>query len=175
MAAPVHLTRPAQRWAGRDRGMIPAASRRPVSQGSGGTRLATAPGPPSRAPSLSATDAPSAARVTLPSDLPGSLKYLDDAQLQRLREAVSAEIDRRTHTTRQNKAGAMANKRASSPSRSKVSRNDKIKAASDIPAGKVNLIQASFRAGLKPAAIARTLRISETLVRRVLAAERPKS
>ena len=41
------------------------------------------------------TDAPAPARVTLPSDLPGSLKYLDDAQLQRLSKAVAVEINRR--------------------------------------------------------------------------------
>jgi hypothetical protein len=117
------------------------------------------------------TDAPSVARVTLPSDLAGSLKYLDDAQLKRLREAVSVEIDRRTQAASQNKTATVADNRASSPRRSAVPHN-KVKAAGDIPAGRVNLIQASFRAGLKPAAIARTLRISEALVRRVLA-ERP--
>ena len=41
-----------------------------------------------------AADAPAPARVTLPSDLPGSLKYLDDAQLQRLSKAVAVEINR---------------------------------------------------------------------------------
>jgi len=57
--------------------------------------LSTVVKPSSRAPSVSSTDAPYPARVTLPSDLPGSLKYLDDAQLQRLLEAVAAEINRR--------------------------------------------------------------------------------
>jgi len=175
MAAPVYITHPAQRWAGRKQGMIPAASRRSVTQGSKGDHaLATALGLSSRAPALP-TDAPSAARVTLPSDLAGSLKHLDDAQLQRLREAVSAETDRRTRATPQNKAAAVANNRASSRGRSAVPRNEKAQAAGDIPAGKVNLIQASFRAGLKPTAIARTLRISEALVRRVLSTERPRS
>jgi hypothetical protein len=48
-----------------------------------------------RAPLVSSTDAPSPARVTLPADLSGSLKYLDDAQLQMLLEAVTVEINRR--------------------------------------------------------------------------------
>ena len=39
--------------------------------------------PSYRAPSLSSIDAPSPARVTLPSDLSGSLKSLDDAQRHR--------------------------------------------------------------------------------------------
>src|SRR5260370_36317457 len=59
--------------------------------------------PSSRAPLVSSTDAPSPARVTLPGDLSGSLKYLDDAQLQRLREAVNVEINRRTQGAPKNK------------------------------------------------------------------------
>src|SRR5215471_9547573 len=46
-------------------------------------------GPSSGGSSPSSITAPSPARVTLPSDLAGSLKYLDDAQLGRLLEAVS--------------------------------------------------------------------------------------
>src|SRR3954452_138087 len=54
--------------------------------------------PPPRASSASSNDAPSTPRVTLPSDLAGSLKYLDDAQLQMLLQAVTIEIDRRRGT-----------------------------------------------------------------------------
>jgi len=50
----------------------------------------TVPKPSSRAASASSTDAQSPARVTLPNDLSGSLKYLDDAQLQMLLQAVIA-------------------------------------------------------------------------------------
>src|ERR1700741_631828 len=52
-------------------------------------------GPSSGASSPSSIGAPSPARVTLPSDLSESLKYLDDAQLARLLEAVTVEINRR--------------------------------------------------------------------------------
>src|SRR5690242_21529144 len=48
--------------------------------------------PPSQAASVLSAGAPPLARVTLPSDLPGSLKYLDDAQLRRLLKAVTVEI-----------------------------------------------------------------------------------
>src|SRR6516164_9313522 len=51
-------------------------------------------GPSSGTSSPSSIGAPSPARVTLPSDLSGSLKYLDDAQLNRLLEAVTVEINR---------------------------------------------------------------------------------
>jgi hypothetical protein len=105
---------------------------------------------------LSSPDMPP--RVTLPSDLSGSLKSLDDAQLQRLRDAVSAEMDRRTRA-------------ATSTDLPTGKRNNKARGPDEIPAGKVNLIRASFTAGLKPLAIARTLRISQSLVRRVLSSE----
>ena len=64
--------------------------------------------PSSRAPSVSSTDAPSPARVTLPSDLSGSLKDLDDAQLQRLIEAVTVEINRRNQGAPQNETATAA-------------------------------------------------------------------
>src|SRR6478736_2729671 len=62
----------------------------------------------SRAPSLSPIDAPSLPRVTLPSDLSGSLKSLDDAQLQRLLEAVTVEIDRRNQGPPKNETAKAA-------------------------------------------------------------------
>jgi hypothetical protein len=40
----------------------------------------------------------------------------------------------------------------------------------EIPEGKANLIRASFKAGVKSAVIARTFRISQSLVNRVLTA-----
>jgi hypothetical protein len=45
----------------------------------------------------------------------------------------------------------------------------------EVPTGKANLIRASYRAGMKPSAIARTLRVSLALVNRVLgSAEKAK-
>ena len=119
-------------------------------------------------------DAPPPARVTLPSDLSGSLKYLDDAQLQTLLEAVTVEINRRNQDAPKNEiATAAANRKSSqdppAPGRIDGRRTD------EIPEGKANLIRASFRAGVKPAAIARTFRISRSLVNRALSStEKPK-
>jgi hypothetical protein len=49
------------------------------------------------------------------------------------------------------------------------------RAVDEIQEGKANLIRASFRAGIKPVAIARTFRISQSLVSRVLnSTEKPK-
>src|SRR6266851_411647 len=102
--------------------------------------------PSSRAPSASSTDAPSPARVTLPSDLPGSLKYLDDAQLQRLLEAVTVEINRRNQGAPRNETAMAAATGTSSQGQSAAFRYKKIRGIDEIPEGKAYLIRASFRA-----------------------------
>jgi hypothetical protein len=109
------------------------------------------------------------ARVTLPSDLSGSLKSLDDAQLQRLVEAVTVEIDRRNQSAPKNETGT------SSRGQSGAIRNQKTRGIDGFPEGTANLIRASFRAGVKPATIARTFRMSQSSVNRILSAtEKPK-
>jgi hypothetical protein len=131
--------------------------------------------PPSQAASASSTRPPPLARVTLPSNLPGSLKYLDDAQLRRLLEAVTVEINRRNQGAAK-KEGAAAAMPATSAKDQFVPVSDKTtRAIDEIPEGKANLIRASFRAGFKPTAIARTFRISQSLVNRVVSStEKPK-
>jgi DNA invertase Pin-like site-specific DNA recombinase len=122
---------------------------------------------------VSSTDAPHPARITLPGDLSGSLKYLDDAELQRLLEAVTVEIDRRNQSTLKKHTAAATG--TSSPAQSAASRDKKVREIDEVPEGRANLIRASFSAGIKPAAIARTFRISQSLVNRVLnSAEKPK-
>jgi len=105
-----------------------------------------------------------ARRIALPSDLSASLKYVDNDELERLCEAVSLEINRRSLSLAQAKPAALS----SSADHRSVNRNKKKRESREIPVGKICLIQASFRAGLKPAAIARSLRISQSLVRDVL-------
>ena len=133
---------------------------------------------PAQKPSSSArsviADAPSPARVTLPNDLSGSLKYLDEAQLRTLLEAVTVEIDRRNQATSNHKTALPAAPVVSAPDHLVTSRN-KQSGVQEIPEGKANLIRASFKAGFKPAAIARTFRISQSLVNRILSSiEKPK-
>jgi hypothetical protein len=124
--------------------------------------------PSSGALSATSNDARFPARVTLPGDLAGSLTYLDDAQLQRLLEAVTVEMNRRKQGTRKNQRATAAAARTSSQGRSTAIRRKKITEIDEIPEGRANLIRASFRAGIKPAAIARTFRISPFLVNHVL-------
>jgi hypothetical protein len=131
--------------------------------------------PSSQAPSVSSTEAPSPARITLPSDLSGSLKYLDDAQLQQLHEAVATEINRRNQGASETKIAPAAPTGKSPQRQSSPFRRKKIEGIREIPEGKANLIRASFGAGVKPAAIARTFRIPRAMVDRLLnSTEKPK-
>jgi hypothetical protein len=118
----------------------------------------------------SLTDADSR-RIGLPSDLAASLKYVGNDELERLRDAVSLEINSRGLSVPQTKPAV-----SSSPTdRRSVHRNKQEREPREIPVGKASLIHASFKAGLKPAAIARSLRISQSVVRDVLnSAEKAK-
>jgi hypothetical protein len=103
----------------------------------------------------------------LPANLSTSLKYLDNADLQRLRAAVAAEIDRR--------AQDVTKSDASPPVSPSTAIRDKVSTVDELPEGKANLIRASFSAGLKPAAIARTLHVPQSLVDRVIRSrDKPK-
>jgi hypothetical protein len=79
-------------------------------------------------------------RIRLPGDLARSLEYLDDAELRKLQDAVNDEIKRRSRKAVTKESVRPADKEAVR-----------------IPEGRVNLIRVSFKAGLKPAAIARCL------------------
>jgi hypothetical protein len=102
--------------------------------------------------------------VALPSDLATSLKYVEDTELQRLQAAVAVEIARRKQGTSTGKINKAPAPPASRPVSSPV---DAAKIA-EIPEGKVNLIRATFAAGVKPATIARTFGVSVSLVNRIV-------
>jgi len=111
----------------------------------------------------------------LPSDLPCSLKYLDDDQLRRLLEAVTVEINRRNQGDAKKKGATPPLARTSAKDQSAPVSDKTTRTIDEIPEGKVNLIRASFRAGIKPVVIARTFRISQSLVSYVLnLTEKPK-
>jgi hypothetical protein len=119
-------------------------------------------------PSTEATPA----QVRLPTDLPGSLKYLDNAQLERLQEAVAVEISRRNQGASLNETGSP--KTTGTSSQPSMRRN-KTNSPEDIPLAKANLVRASFKAGLKPAAIARNFRLPQSWVNRIVSGtEKPK-
>jgi hypothetical protein len=124
----------------------------------------TGPKPPSKVSSASSTGAPSAPRLALPNDLSASLKFLDDADLQRLLVAVNTEIDRRRRGASTPGIGSTAPVTGSRP----VPARDQHTNIAEIPEGKANLIRAAFGAGLKTPGIARTFGISLSQVNRVI-------
>ena len=106
--------------------------------------------------------------VLLPDDLVCSLRLLADAELKRLQVAVLNEVARRGLPT-------PPLGRASDPS---DERERRVRTASapkpdspGVTAGKANAIRAAFRAGMKPATIARQFGVPQSAVRQVLQAE----
>ena len=89
--------------------------------------------------------------LALPADLARPLRHLDDADLDRLVEAATAEVRRRRR-----QAGKTTGGRARA-------------GPAPVTLGQEKLILAAFEAGLKPAAIAREFRLSRAQVDAVLA------
>ncbi len=111
---------------------------------------------PGLAGSTSVNEPTAPPRVTLPKNLPTTLQGLGDIELETLQRAIDAEIKRRSRGGLDIKVPgpkAIATAKASD---------------AKIPAGKANLILASFQTGMKPSAIARTLRVSQAVVNEVL-------
>ena len=87
-----------------------------------------------------------------PADLDGALRHLDDAQLDRLRDAVAAEVRRRGR-----------------PDGKTPEQGTRQRPGPVIP-GQKRLVLAAFESGLKPAAIAREFHLSRAKVEAVVAA-----
>jgi hypothetical protein len=104
-------------------------------------------------------------RVTLPKNLAETLKRLEDAELETLLREVIAEAERRGVMKPVNKVVAPQVVPAAKFQARQSKSSD---APADLPAGKANLIKASYSAGMKPPAIARMFRLSQSVVNRVL-------
>ena len=105
-------------------------------------------------------------RYALPSNLPGSLRHLDDAQLDGLLRAVVDEARRRGRPVGGEQAPAPASgpeKPAPATAVAKTRRRPV-----PLAPGQARLVRAAFEAGVKPAAIARELRLSRAQVEQVL-------
>jgi hypothetical protein len=122
--------------------------------------------PASRAPSEAKTDQPSPPRHFLPKDLAGSLRRLDDAEIDSLLAAVTDEAQRRKRLpatpTRDKVRGS-----ATPQPRRAVAEDS----ALSLTKGQLNAVRAAFKAGVKPSAIARQFGISQAVVRKAIASE----
>jgi hypothetical protein len=102
----------------------------------------------------------SAPRIVLPRDLPAALKRLDDRELRRLSEAVLEE------------RAARGDRRVTGVEKSSPKRVESSPVS--LSTGKINAVRAAFKAGVKPAQIARQFGISQLDVRKVLASDAKK-
>jgi hypothetical protein len=92
----------------------------------------------------------------LPKDLAGSLKRLEDHEIDTLLAAVAAEAGRR---------GRLPKHRTQT---SPLDRRIAVEEQPHLTKGKLNAVRAAFRAGVKPSAIARQFGISQSDVKKAL-------
>jgi antitoxin component of MazEF toxin-antitoxin module len=120
------------------------------------------------APTGKLSDAP---KIALPKSLAQTLQFLSDDDLETLRVKVETELGRRCKSS----AGSIERKAAApqpaTAAKASKARQEERDTGSAIPAGRVSLIKASYRAGMKPVAIARSLRVSLSVVNKVLGTE----
>lgn len=115
-------------------------------------------------------------RYALPSDLSGSLRQLDDAQLDRLLRAAMAEARRRGRPVGGEHAPPLASA-TDKPAGQTPSSGGKAKKKRSLPLapGQARLVRAAFEAGVKPASIARQLRVPRSQVDEALGERKRKS
>jgi DNA invertase Pin-like site-specific DNA recombinase len=107
---------------------------------------------------------PSQPRHFLPKDLAGALKRLDDAEIDALLAAATAEAERRGRRPPDPAKGKpVANAK---PQRRQEAVED---GTGSLTTGKLNAVRAAFKAGVKPSTIARQFGISQSDVKKALA------
>jgi hypothetical protein len=111
--------------------------------------------------------------MALPKNIAETLKYLDDSDLEALRVSVEKELQRRRAVrgvaTKVSAESGIPSEEASA--KGGGFKSVKKQGAPSLPVGMASLIRASFVSGMKPQAIARTLRISIAQVNEVLASK----
>ena len=111
-------------------------------------------------------DAASQSRHFLPKDLAGALKRLDDAEIDSLLAAVTAEAERRGRLP-----SSPAKEKPTADARPQPRQASAEHGTGSLTTGKLNAVRAAFKAGVKPSAIARQFGISQSDVRKALATE----
>ena len=100
-------------------------------------------------------------RYLLPKDLPGALKHLHDDELDALHEATIDELQRRDRPPSRSVK--------ETPPHAKSHARSTDSGSGSLTKGQLNAVRAAFKAGVKPAAIARQFGISQSDVRKALA------
>ena len=107
-------------------------------------------------------------RYALPSDLAGSLRHLDDGQLNRLLRAVTEEARRRGRPTEDELPPPPRSGSDKAPGRVSPGGGKTKAQPLPIPPGQAKVIRAALEAGVKPATIARQFRSSRAQVEQLL-------
>ena len=106
-------------------------------------------------------------RLALPGNLAGSLRHLDDSQLDALLRAANAEAERRGwKTPRADPRGPRRDATGAPPRPSGRKRTE----SRPLTPGQEKIVRAALAAGVGPAAIARQFGIPRTQVLRIAAA-----
>jgi hypothetical protein len=121
--------------------------------------------PASRAASEAKTEQPSPPRHFLPKDLAGSLRRLDDAEIDSLLAALTDEAKRRKRLPATPTRGKVRGSAMPQPPRAVAD------SAPSLTKGQLNAVRSAFKAGVKPSAIARQFGISQAVVRKAIASK----
>ena len=108
--------------------------------------------------------------LALPADLDRALRYLDDAELNRLQQAVSAEARHRGRPPAAGDAPDSGQEDKKTPGRATRAASARKREPVPVTPGQERLIRAAHEAGPRPAAIAREFRVSRAQVERVITA-----
>ena len=107
-------------------------------------------------------------RYVLPSDLAGSLRHLDDVQLDRLLRAAAEEARRRGLPVDDGETTPLPAASGKAPRSGRAARTGAKKRTLPIAPGQEKVIRAAFEAGVKPATIARQFRVSRAQVEQIV-------
>ncbi len=125
--------------------------------------------PDTPAPGPGPDKQPGKSKIALPADLGRSLRLLDDGQLDRLTKAVTDEVRRRGRNPPDGPSAASRSANRTPAKAGRTKPEEPITAATVTP-GQERLILAAFEAGLRPAAIAKEVRVSRSTVQHVITA-----
>ena len=120
------------------------------------------------APTISLSGAP---KIALPKNLAQTLQFLSDVDLETLQVSVDSELKRRRPTSARPNARKASAARPAAAATVSRGQHGELDSGTAIPAGRASLIKASYQAGMKPVAIARSLRVSLSIVNKVLSTE----
>ena len=124
-----------------------------------------APDAPAPGPGLDRQ--PGKSGIALPADLGRSLRLLGDAPLDRLMETVTDEVRRRGRNPPDSPSVVGRWARATLAKAGRATPEEPVRAATVTP-GQERLILAALEAGLRPAAIAKEVRVSRSTVQHVI-------